>query len=48
MHNLQCESTRLAEACIPFQEFEELFSPKESLRNGTVFPSLFRPYTPKQ
>lgn len=34
----------LARAVMPMQVFTTLFSCKESLRNGTIFPDLYRPY----
>ncbi len=36
--------TGLAMAYVPFQEVCGYFEPTESLRKGTVFPSLYKPY----
>ncbi|WP_408955387.1 spore coat associated protein CotJA [Natroniella sp. ANB-PHB2] len=35
---------RLAEAFVPFQIYEEHYSPQEGLRQGTIFPELDIPY----
>lgn len=34
----------LAQAYIPFQQFGNLYPPEESLKKGTLFPDLYRPY----
>ncbi len=36
--------TRLANAYIPFQIMDKVFSPAEALRKGTLFPELHDPY----
>ena len=36
---------RLAEAFIPSQPLDSIFSPHEGLLMGTVFPNLVRPYS---
>ncbi|GAB6099572.1 hypothetical protein JCM16358_14510 [Halanaerocella petrolearia] len=38
----------LAEAYIPFQEYNRRYSPKEGLMKGTIFPELYRPYRKKR
>jgi len=35
---------RLAQSYIPVQVFEPPFEPEEGFANGTIFPSLHRPY----
>ena len=35
---------RLAQAYIPSQILGEIYSPREALCNGTLFPELFMPY----
>lgn len=44
MHPPQME---LARAYVPFQMFNQVFSPQEGLRRGTIFPELVRPYYPE-
>jgi hypothetical protein len=34
----------LARVYIPFQIMNRVFSPSEALKNGTLFPELYRPY----
>ena len=34
----------LARAYIPFQIMNQIFSPDEALKKGTLFPELYRPY----
>ena len=34
----------LANAYVPYQEFDETFSPQDSLCHGTTFPELVSPY----
>jgi len=34
----------LARAYVPFQIMNQVFSPNEALKNGTLFPELYRPY----
>lgn len=38
------ENVKLARAYVPFQYMCELFSPVETLINGTAFPELFSPF----
>ncbi|MCK8816706.1 spore coat associated protein CotJA [Natroniella sulfidigena] len=38
---------RLAEAYVPFQTYEEHYSPGKGLRQGTIFPELDLPYMRK-
>lgn len=35
---------KLARAYVPFQEMHELYSLKEGLIKGTIFPELYSPY----
>jgi hypothetical protein len=37
----------LARAYVPFQMFNQVLSPQEGLRRGTIFPELVRPYYPQ-
>jgi hypothetical protein len=34
----------LARAYIPFQTMNQVFSPSEALKKGTLFPELYKPY----
>ncbi|MEW6724732.1 MAG: spore coat associated protein CotJA [Bacillota bacterium] len=34
----------LAQAYVPFQKYQKLYSPEEALRHGTLFKELYRPY----
>ena len=34
----------LARACVPFQVMNQVFSPREALQKGTLFPELNQPY----
>ncbi|MBF8982382.1 spore coat associated protein CotJA [Lutibacter sp. B2] len=34
---------KLAHAYIPFQKLDKLYSPKEALCKGTIFPELYMP-----
>lgn len=34
----------LARAYVPFQIMNQVFSPSEALKKGTLFPELYRPY----
>ncbi|NLL82150.1 MAG: spore coat associated protein CotJA [Tissierellia bacterium] len=36
----------LARAYVPFQIMNQVFNQKEALRRGTLFPELYKPYTP--
>lgn len=38
------KETPIAMAYVPFQEWEELYSDDEGLKNGTMFPSLNKPF----
>ncbi|HLR33987.1 MAG TPA: spore coat associated protein CotJA [Tissierellales bacterium] len=35
---------QLARAYVPFQIMNQIFSPEEALRKGTLFPELYEPY----
>jgi len=35
---------RLAEATVPYQVYMQIWDPRTALRNGTIFPELYRPY----
>ncbi|NLU51467.1 MAG: spore coat associated protein CotJA [Clostridiaceae bacterium] len=35
-------SPRLAEAYVPYQIYNKIFTPQEALKKGTVFPELAR------
>ncbi|WP_025640199.1 spore coat associated protein CotJA [Schnuerera ultunensis] len=35
---------QLARAYIPFQIMNQVFSPSEALKKGTIFPELYMPY----
>lgn len=37
----------LARAYIPFQIMDKVYSPREALKKGTLFPELYRPYVMK-
>jgi len=34
----------LARAYVPFQYMNQVYSPEEALRKGTIFPELYKPY----
>ena len=36
----------LARAYVPFQIINQVYSPSEALKRGTLFPELYRPYKP--
>lgn len=38
------KNVRLARAYVPFQNYCSVYSPKEGLAKGTVFPELYQPY----
>ena len=38
-----CCPGALARACIPMQVMDQVFSPREALRKGTLFPELVNP-----
>lgn len=40
------EGVELARAYIPFQEYTKSWPPEEALNKGTMFPELYRPYSP--
>ncbi|NLY76667.1 MAG: spore coat associated protein CotJA [Tissierellia bacterium] len=37
----------LARAYVPFQRLNQIYSPSEALRKGTLFPELYMPYDEK-
>lgn len=39
-----CCPGSLARACVPFQIMNQVFSPREALKKGTLFPELYQPY----
>ncbi|MBU5311858.1 spore coat associated protein CotJA [Tissierella carlieri] len=39
-----CCPGALARACVPFQIMNQVFSPREALKKGTLFPELYQPY----
>ena len=39
---------QLANAYVPYQQGEEIFTPLEALENGTAFPELVSPYCRNQ
>lgn len=41
-------SLKLAQAYMPFQVMNKVFSPKEALCKGTLFPELYMPYETKK
>ncbi|MCL2323165.1 MAG: spore coat associated protein CotJA [Oscillospiraceae bacterium] len=42
----EIRNVELAQAYVPFQKMNRLFSPEEGLRKGTIFPELYKPYRP--
>ena len=38
------ESLQLAQAYVPPQPLDGIFTPEEALRRGTAFPNLYQPY----
>lgn len=38
-----CCPGALARACVPMQIMNEVYSPKEALKKGTLFPELYDP-----
>lgn len=36
----------LARCYVPIQEMNMIFNSREALKKGTLFPELYRPYTP--
>ena len=38
----------LAQAYVPIQQMNKVFTPEMGLRMGTIFPELVRPYMPNQ
>ena len=38
------DTWKIAMAYVPMQPWEEPFGPAESLKSGTIFPSLFLPF----
>lgn len=41
-----CMDMMLAHAYVPWQMYDEAFSPREALIKGTLFPELYGPYKP--
>lgn len=41
-------SMQLARAYVPFQRINQVYSPSEALRKGTLFPELYMPYDEKK
>ncbi|CAK7001297.1 hypothetical protein CIW83_13580 [Tissierella sp. P1] len=39
-----CCPGALARACVPFQIMNQVFSPREALKAGTLFPELVKPF----
>lgn len=49
--NQECrlsEGCRLARAYVPIQNMNQVFSQREALQRGTLFPELYDPYVPKE
>lgn len=42
------EAEELASAYVPFQKIRFIYKPEESLRKGTIFPELYKPYKKKK
>jgi len=42
-----CPGLALATAYVPPQAFANTYSLPDALQHGTLFPELYRPYTPK-
>ncbi|SJZ30495.1 spore coat associated protein CotJA [Selenihalanaerobacter shriftii] len=40
--------SRLAQAYVPYQMYDEIFYPEEALERGTLFPDLYFPYQRKR
>lgn len=45
--NPNCNEKELARVYIKKQVINEVFSPKEALKKGTLFPELYKPYMEK-
>lgn len=46
---MTCCYPELAEAYVIYQVYGvNFFSPMEALYKGTIFPELYRPYTPRE
>lgn len=43
-YNEPCCPGSLARACVPFQKWNEIYSPSEALKKGTLYPDLYKPY----
>lgn len=43
VNTIGCENTQLATACVPFQVMNQIFNQIEALKNGTLFPELYKP-----
>ncbi|NLN14943.1 MAG: spore coat associated protein CotJA [Tissierellia bacterium] len=39
---------QLARCYVPIQVMNRVYSSREALRRGTLFPELYRPYTPAE
>ena len=46
--SMQMDGMRLAQAYVPPQRFEALFSPQQALCAGTIFEQLEMPYKKKK
>lgn len=46
-NNKDYDGCELARAYVVIQEYAEIYSPKEALKRGTVFPDLYQPYKVK-
>lgn len=44
--DLMVPQYQLARAYVPFQAYVERWPPIVGLERGTIFPELYRPYTP--
>jgi len=44
IENKNCCPCELARACVPSQVMGQVFSPREALQKGTLFPELYKPY----
>lgn len=41
---LDVRCPQLAQAYVPFQIYRDAFCPEQALKNGTLFPELYKPY----
>ncbi len=47
INNDECQMSsgcKLARAYVPFQILNQVYSPREALQRGTLFPDLYMPY----